>query len=114
IFNEKVLAGLGSGIDRSGRLPEEAREKTLATLRRFKLLLDHMKVKETQVVATAAVRDAGDGADFVREVEGIGLGCRVLSAAEERSTWSEDRGARTRGSTCWRRTSRFQSLISIG
>ena len=83
IFNEKVLAGLGSGIDRSGRLPEEARDKTLATLRRFKLLLEHMKVKQTQVVATAAVRDAEDGADFVREVEGIGLECRVLSAAEE-------------------------------
>ena len=83
IFNEKVLAGLGSGIDRSGRLPEEAREKTLGTLRRFKLLLEHMKVKQTQVVATAAVRDAEDGADFVREVEGIGLECRVLSAAEE-------------------------------
>lgn len=78
-----MLAGLGSGIDRSGRLPEEARDKTLATLRRFKLLLEHMKVKQTQVVATAAVRDAEDGADFVREVEGIGLECRVLSAAEE-------------------------------
>ena len=83
IFNEKVLAGLGSGLDRSGRLAKEAREKTLATLRRFKLLLDHMKVKQTQVVATAAVRDAEDGADFVREVEDIGLECRVLSAREE-------------------------------
>jgi len=83
IFNEKVLAGLGSGFDRSGRLPEGAREKTLATLRRFKLLLDHMKVKQTQVVATAAVRDAEDGEDFVNEVEDIGLECRVLSAREE-------------------------------
>ena len=36
---------------------------------RFKLLLDHMKVKRTQVVATAAIRDAEDGAEFVREVE---------------------------------------------
>ena len=83
IFNEKVLAGLGSGLDRSGRLAKEAREKTLATLRRFKLLLDHMRVKQTQVVATAAVRDAEDGAEFVREVDDIGLECRVLSAREE-------------------------------
>lgn len=78
-----MLAGLGSGLDQSGRLAKEAREKTLATLRRFKLLLDHMKVKQTQVVATAAVRDAEDGADFVRDVEDIGLECRVLSAREE-------------------------------
>jgi exopolyphosphatase / guanosine-5'-triphosphate,3'-diphosphate pyrophosphatase len=64
-------------------LPEEAREKTLAALRRFKLLIDHMKVNRTLVVATAAVRDAADGAKFVREVERIGLECEVLSAAQE-------------------------------
>jgi exopolyphosphatase/guanosine-5'-triphosphate,3'-diphosphate pyrophosphatase len=42
-----------------------------------------MKVKRSQVVATAAVRDAADGAKFVREVERIGLPCEVLSAEEE-------------------------------
>ena len=42
-----------------------------------------MKVKQTQVVATAAIRDAIDGADFVREVERIGLPCDVLTAKEE-------------------------------
>jgi exopolyphosphatase/guanosine-5'-triphosphate,3'-diphosphate pyrophosphatase len=78
-----VLAGLGAGFDRSQILPEQAREKTLAALRRFRLLLDHMKVKRTQVVATAAIRDAEDGPDFVREVERIGLPCEVLTAQEE-------------------------------
>jgi exopolyphosphatase/guanosine-5'-triphosphate,3'-diphosphate pyrophosphatase len=78
-----VLAGLGSGRKRSGPLPEEARAKALAALRRFKLLVDHMKVKETQVVATAAIRDAADGAEFVREIDRIGFDCRVLSAEEE-------------------------------
>ena len=70
-------------LDRRAPLPEEARAKTLAALCRFRLLLDHMKVKKTQVVATAAVRDAADGAEFVREIERIGLDCRVLSAEEE-------------------------------
>jgi exopolyphosphatase/guanosine-5'-triphosphate,3'-diphosphate pyrophosphatase len=83
IFNEKVLAGLGAGLDGSRRLPKEARGKTLAALSRFKLLLDHMKVGRTQVVATAAVRDAEDGPDFIREVERIGLKCDVLSAEGE-------------------------------
>jgi exopolyphosphatase/guanosine-5'-triphosphate,3'-diphosphate pyrophosphatase len=83
IFNEKVLAGLGAGLDGSRRLPKEARAKTLAALSRFKLLLDHMKVGRTQVVATAAVRDAEDGPDFIREVERIGLKCDVLSAEGE-------------------------------
>jgi exopolyphosphatase/guanosine-5'-triphosphate,3'-diphosphate pyrophosphatase len=83
IFNEKVLAGLGSGVDQFGPLPDEAREKALATLRRFRLLIDHMKVKRTTVVGTAAIRDAEDGTDFVREVARIGFDCEVLSAEEE-------------------------------
>jgi len=83
IFNEKVLAGLGAGLDHSCKLPEKARAKALAALSRFKLLLDQMKVKRTQVVATAAVRDAEDGLEFIREVERIGLNCAVLSAEQE-------------------------------
>ena len=83
IFNEKVLAGLGSGPDRSGPLPEEPRERALAALRRFKLLIDQMKVKRTRVVATAAIRDAEDGPQFVRDVRRIGFDCEVLSAEEE-------------------------------
>jgi exopolyphosphatase/guanosine-5'-triphosphate,3'-diphosphate pyrophosphatase len=83
IFNEKVLAGLGAGLERSGRLSEDARHKALAALERFKLLIGHMKVRRTQVVATAALRDAEDGPEFVREIERIGLPCNVLSAEEE-------------------------------
>jgi exopolyphosphatase/guanosine-5'-triphosphate,3'-diphosphate pyrophosphatase len=83
IFNEKVLAGLGAGLDHSDTLPEEGRRKALAALARFKLLLDHMKVKQAQVVATAAVRDAADGPEFIREVERMGLQCQVLSAERE-------------------------------
>lgn len=83
IFNEKVLAGLGAGMDRSKRLPEEGRHKALAALQRFRLLLEHMSIEQTQVVATAAIRDAEDGADFVREVEQIGFSCDVLSAGQE-------------------------------
>ncbi|HZC38626.1 MAG TPA: Ppx/GppA family phosphatase [Sphingomicrobium sp.] len=83
IFNEKVLAGLGSGLEQSGALSEKGRERTLAALRRYKLLIDQMKVGKTYVLATAAIRDARDGAAFVREIEQIGLDCEVLSATEE-------------------------------
>ena len=83
IFNEKVLAGLGSAADPSGPLPAEPRERTLAALRRFRLLIDHMKVKRTRVVATAAIRDAADGPEFVRDVRRIGIECEVLSAGQE-------------------------------
>lgn len=78
-----MIAGLGSGLSRSGALAGEARDKALGALMRFKLLLDHMNVKRTQVVATAAIRDATDGPEFVREVGRIGFTCEVLSAEEE-------------------------------
>ncbi len=83
IFNEKVLCGLGSGSDEHGRLPASARRKALAALSRFRLLIDQMKVKRCDVVATAAIRDAADGVEFVAEVQRIGFKCRVLSAEEE-------------------------------
>ena len=42
-----------------------------------------MKVKRVRVLATAAIRDARDGAEFVREIDRIGFDCEVLSAGAE-------------------------------
>lgn len=83
IFNEKVLAGLGRGLGETGRLPAKGRDRALAALGRFRLLVDAMGVRNVQVLATAAVRDAEDGPDFVRAVNSLGFECRVLAAAEE-------------------------------
>ena len=83
IFNEKVLAGLGSGLAKSGAISTAACERALQALKRFKLLVDHMGAVATHVVATAAARDASNGPDFVARIERLGLPCRVLSAAEE-------------------------------
>jgi exopolyphosphatase/guanosine-5'-triphosphate,3'-diphosphate pyrophosphatase len=83
IFNEKVMAGLGAGLRETGELQEESKRRALAALERYRLLLGHMRVKQVQVVATAAVRDARNGPEFVREIERIGLPCKVISADEE-------------------------------
>ena len=83
IFNEKVMAGLGAGLRDSGELSDSSEEQALSALRRYKLLLRHMGVRQAQVVATAAVRDAADGPEFVRAVEKIGLPCDVISATDE-------------------------------
>jgi exopolyphosphatase/guanosine-5'-triphosphate,3'-diphosphate pyrophosphatase len=84
VFNEKVLAGLGRGVEQSGRLsPEGVRDATTA-LRRFKAVLDAAKPAAVYVAATAAVREAADGPDFVRLIEReTGLRIRVLSGVEE-------------------------------
>jgi exopolyphosphatase/guanosine-5'-triphosphate,3'-diphosphate pyrophosphatase len=83
IFNEKVLAGLGAGLEQRGTFAPAARDKALAALRRFRLLIDHMRIKRTYVLATAAIRDADDGSDFVHEVDRIGFRCEVLSPERE-------------------------------
>ena len=83
IFNEKVLAGLGAGLDATGKLSDSSQARALAALRRYRLLIKHMGVKRTRVVATAAVRDAANGRDFVAQVEKIGFVCEVLGADDE-------------------------------
>lgn len=84
LFNEKVLAGLGKGVAATGRLADESVAGAIAALTRFRVLSDHIGVIETHVIATAAVRDASNGADFVHEVERlIGVPVRILNGAEE-------------------------------
>lgn len=85
IFNEKVLAGLGADLQKTGAIGSSAAKKALAALRRFKLLVDHIDARRVQLIATAAVRDATNGADFVRAVKALKLPCRVLDPEEEAS-----------------------------
>ncbi|MFL6734057.1 MAG: Ppx/GppA family phosphatase [Sphingomicrobium sp.] len=81
-FNEKVLAGLGRLTD-ANELAPGPQEKALSAIARFHLLLAHMNVVRTRVVATAAVRDARNGGDFVKAIKRIGFDCEILSADEE-------------------------------
>ncbi|WP_366556781.1 Ppx/GppA family phosphatase [Aquibaculum sediminis] len=84
LFNEKVLCGLGAGLHHSGKLNPEGRALALETLVRFAGLARAMKVSELDLLATAAVRDATDGPDFVRQVEErTGHPVRVLSGGDE-------------------------------
>lgn len=83
IFNEKVAAGLGRGLPSDGRIAPEDAERGLLALRRYALLARHMEVKDLQCVATAAVRDATNGPDFIAAAAEAGLDIRLLSGEEE-------------------------------
>ncbi len=83
-FNEKLSCGLGARLAATGRLDPEGRVRAVALLRRFAALADRMGVAALDAVATAAVREAGDGPDFIAEVEReTGLRLRVISGDEE-------------------------------
>jgi exopolyphosphatase/guanosine-5'-triphosphate,3'-diphosphate pyrophosphatase len=84
LYNEKVMCGLGRRIDETGRLDADGVELALVNLRRFAELIPAMGAETVDAVATAAVRDAADGAAFVDEVRrSSGLGLEVLSGPEE-------------------------------
>ncbi|HLK23784.1 MAG TPA: Ppx/GppA phosphatase family protein [Caulobacteraceae bacterium] len=84
VFNEKVLAGLGADLSDTGALAPEGVEQAFTALRRFKAVLEAIRPTETFVVATAAVREASDGAAFVKRLKKeVALGVRVLSGEEE-------------------------------
>lgn len=83
IFNEKVLAGLGRGMGETGAIAPDAEARALAALQRFRLLVRQMKVVRTRTVATAAVREASNGAAFLDRVRALGLDPRILSGDEE-------------------------------
>ena len=84
VFNEKVLAGLGRGVEATGELAAEGVEEAMRALRRFAAVVDGARPAAVFTAATAAVREAHDGRDFVRRVEyETGLKLRILTGEEE-------------------------------
>ena len=83
LFNEKVTARLGRDLDANGMLADESIELALAGLERFALLLADLEVKRVDTVATAAVRDAKNGKEFLAQVKSLGLEPRLLSGLDE-------------------------------
>jgi len=84
LFNEKVLCGLGRSIGTTGRLGEESKQRALAALVRFRSIARILEVKNVRAIATAAVRDAADGAEFITRAEkACGTRIEVLSGEKE-------------------------------
>ncbi len=83
LLNEKVSARLGKGVAETGHLSAKASGSALAALARYAALLQVRGVQRVETVATAAVRDAENGADFLEAVAALGLKPRLLSGEEE-------------------------------
>ena len=83
-YNEKVLAGLGREVATSGKLSPEGVTQAVDTLKRLAVLMQALPLSERHIVATAAVREAEDGAAFCDRVAAeTGLRIRVLSGEQE-------------------------------
>ncbi len=75
---------LGEGISGGSRLRSAARYRALDAVRMFKAFCEAQEIEQILPVATAAVRDAENGARFLEEiVRDTGLEFRLLSGEEE-------------------------------
>lgn len=84
VFNEKILCGLGRGLAITGELQADTMERALAALRRFRALCRQIEVSKVYAFATAAVREAVNGREFVARAEkALGGPVKVLTGKKE-------------------------------
>lgn len=83
LYDDKVVAGLGRGVVARGSLDRRSMALALSALKRFAALLRMVEPQSLQVVATAAVRDAANGTQFLEQVRALGLPARLLSGEDE-------------------------------
>jgi exopolyphosphatase/guanosine-5'-triphosphate,3'-diphosphate pyrophosphatase len=82
--NEKSICAIGRDMVTSGRLHAEGCTAALEALARFRLIAEGFKVELREAVATAAARDASNGAEFIRRAEiAWGGPIRVLAGEDE-------------------------------
>ena len=75
---------LAAGLARTGRLDDAAIDRALLALRRMREVCRRRGVRRIAAVATAAVREAANGADFVRRVrEELEIPLRIIDADTE-------------------------------
>lgn len=84
ITEEKAVLRLAAGLERDGAISRAGLERTLSVLDDFMRIARSHGASVYQAVATAAVRQARNGAEFVQAVSArTGVGFRVISEVEE-------------------------------
>jgi exopolyphosphatase/guanosine-5'-triphosphate,3'-diphosphate pyrophosphatase len=81
---QRRITRLGGGFTREGGLSAAAWERSLAALQEFARVMAQHGVGEVRAVATSAVRDAVNGADFCRSVQqSTGISLEVIDGRQE-------------------------------
>ena len=84
VDRRNTITRLGQAVGATGRLADEAVERTLACLRGYRGILDTNEVETVRVAATSASRDAANREEFFAAVEDVvGMRPELLSGDEE-------------------------------
>ncbi len=81
---ESRMVRLGQGVDRTGRLADDALARTFAAIEEYAALIRAHGADRIRFCATSATRDAANAREFADGVESrLGVRPEVLSGAEE-------------------------------
>lgn len=84
LTEERAQTRLATGMVGTGRLNDERADQTVEALARMVEIAHNYKVDSIRAVATAAVRDAGNGPEFLDRVErATGVRIELASAGDE-------------------------------
>jgi exopolyphosphatase / guanosine-5'-triphosphate,3'-diphosphate pyrophosphatase len=84
IERRTTVTRLGEGVDRNGRLMDEAIERVLATCESYQHVIERSGVDRTVAVLTSAVRDAANGPELQALVrERFGYEAETISGERE-------------------------------
>lgn len=82
--DERESTRLGKNLTATGSLDPEAVDRSIAALKRMKLIADGYQVQQMRVIATSAVREADDGQAFCqRAKDELDLDIEVISPQTE-------------------------------
>ncbi len=95
IFNEKAVLRLGRGLQTTGRLNDAAIDPALRVMTRYHAIARAMRADPFAVLATAAVRDAANGPEFV-----AGLRARMPGVPVDTLTGAEEAALSSAGLLC--------------
>ncbi|MCB0343964.1 MAG: hypothetical protein KDD66_02555 [Bdellovibrionales bacterium] len=81
---EKIMIRLGDGLFDDNKLTPEAKQRGVAAFKYFQVLISQFKPETVRAIATSALREANDSAEFVDEVRReTGIEIDVISEEEE-------------------------------
>lgn len=87
LSREMEIVRLGQGVDRTGRLADDALARTLTAARRYAAACTEAGCDSVRFVATSATRDAENADEFAegvaRAFEAFGTNVEVISGTEE-------------------------------
>jgi exopolyphosphatase / guanosine-5'-triphosphate,3'-diphosphate pyrophosphatase len=84
LYRDMNITRLSQGVDASGTLNVEAMARSISVLEQYREACDRLMVRYGLAVATSAVRDASNGADFLNQVRAtMGFEAAILTGNQE-------------------------------